>query len=103
MTDDRRFRHVCVLLHDGHVLTDGAGGLPSSLGGEPEIDLATRARACGDPDAVLVAPEVEAGRGSLTLLSVFGPRSGSPVDGPGCRWTRSRTTTPRCWPSCARY
>lgn len=81
MTDDRRFRHVCVLLHDGHVLTDGAGGLPSSLGGEPEIDLATRARACGDPDAVLVAPEVEAGRGSLTLLSVFGPRSGSPVDG----------------------
>jgi aminoglycoside phosphotransferase (APT) family kinase protein len=81
MPDDPRIRHVCVLLHDGHVLTDDDGRLPSYVDKDPWGVLARRVSTCGDPGAVLAAPQVEVGSGSSTMLSVFGSRGETAVDG----------------------
>jgi aminoglycoside phosphotransferase (APT) family kinase protein len=78
MPDDQRFRHVCVLLHERRVLTDDEGRVPSYVD-HAWSGLARRTGTCGDPGAVLVAPQIEVG--SSTLLSVFGSRSETPVYG----------------------
>ena len=81
MPDDPRIRHVCVLLREGHVLTDDEGRLPSYVDDQAGSDLARRAHTCGDPGAVLVAPQIAVGSDSSTLLSLFGSRAGTVVEG----------------------
>jgi hypothetical protein len=78
------FRQICVLLRDGLVLTDHRGRLRSYVDDEPWADLERRAVTCGDPDAVLVAPQVLVGADEHTLLSVFAPRTETAASG---RWT----------------
>jgi aminoglycoside phosphotransferase (APT) family kinase protein len=70
-----------VLLRDGRVLTDDEGRLPSYVDDHPWSDLARRARVSGDPDAVLLAPQVEVRADPQILLSVFGSRAGAGLDG----------------------
>jgi aminoglycoside phosphotransferase (APT) family kinase protein len=77
-------RQLCALLHDGAVLTDVERRVPSYDGDQRHEPLADRARTCGDPTAVLVAPQLEVHEDPMVLLSVFASR-GEPVDG---TWTR---------------
>jgi aminoglycoside phosphotransferase (APT) family kinase protein len=81
MPEDRRFHQVCVLLHDGRVLTDDQGRLPSYVEEEHWLVLERRVAACGDTRAVLVGPQLRLGSDPATLLSVFGSRGGDAVDG----------------------
>ena len=84
MSETDRIRQVCALLCDGRVLTDEASRLPSYDEEHPWTDLQRRARAAGDPGAVLVAPQVMTGSEPTVLLSVFGSRAGTTVAG---TWT----------------
>lgn len=81
MPEDPQVRQVCVLLRDGRALTDSAGRLPAYVGVDAWDDLGRRARVCGDPGAVLVAPQVMPHRDPTALLSVFGSRTPSVVAG----------------------
>ena len=81
MPDVPQFRQVCALLRDGQVLTDDEGRLPSYDDDQPWGDLTRRAGMSGDPGAVPVAPQVEVGTDPVRLLSVFGSRTATSVDG----------------------
>jgi aminoglycoside phosphotransferase (APT) family kinase protein len=81
MPVSQSFRQVCVLLRDGRVLTDRDGQLRSYLDDSPLDDLERRARVCGDPQAVLVAPQYLVGSEPTVLLSIFGSRIAGDVDG----------------------
>ena len=78
---ETKVRQVCALLRDGCVLTDEEGRLPSYEAEDTWDDPRRRAHACGDPAAVLVAPQIMVGSDPTVLLSVFGPRSETTVDG----------------------
>jgi len=69
-------RHLCALLHEGHVLTDDLRRIPSYDEGHRHTPLARRAAICGDADAVLTAPQLLVHEDPLVLLSVFTPRDG---------------------------
>jgi aminoglycoside phosphotransferase (APT) family kinase protein len=84
LSDEPQVRQVCVLLREGRVLTDERGTLPSYASEETWDELGRRVRVCGDPEAVLVAPQVQAGPDRAVVLSVFGSRTETSVDG---TWT----------------
>lgn len=67
-------RQLCVLLSDGAVLTDARRRVPSYDGDQRHASLAQRARTCGDPNAVLVAPQLEVHEDPMVRLSVFASR-----------------------------
>lgn len=73
--------HLCVLLHQGHVLTDAEHRVPAYDAPEQHVSLRERTTACGDGSAVPVAPQVQVHADPTTLLSVFGPRGDARVDG----------------------
>jgi len=81
MPDDPQVRQICVLLRDGQVLTDERGRLPSYLAEDEWDDLVRRTRTCGDPHAVLLAPQLLVGSDPTTLLNVFGSRVETTVEG----------------------
>jgi aminoglycoside phosphotransferase (APT) family kinase protein len=81
LSDAPQVRQVCVLLRDGRVLTDAQGRLPSYQAEDAWDDLDRRVRACGDPDAVLVAPQALVGSGPAVVLSVFASRTDTGGDG----------------------
>ena len=68
------FSQMCVLTSGGLVRTDERGRLPAYDDDSPVDDLRQRAQACGDPDAVLVAPQRLAAEDPTVLLSLFAPR-----------------------------
>jgi aminoglycoside phosphotransferase (APT) family kinase protein len=76
-------RQLCVLLRDGRVLTDERGRLPSYDAADEWDDLGVRARICGDPAAVLIAPQTVVGEDPRRMLNVFASRTDVTVDG---RW-----------------
>jgi hypothetical protein len=76
-------RQLCALLHEGAVLTDADRRVPSYDDDQRHVSLTTRAKACGDPTAVLVAPQLQVHPDPMVLLSVFASR-GAPVAG---TWT----------------
>ena len=82
--DDPRVRQICVLLRDRRTLTDDRARLRSYVEERPWLDLERRAAACGDPGAVLVAPQVLIGSEPTVLLNVFGSRSNAALEG---TWT----------------
>ena len=85
MPDPTPVRQLCVLLRDGRVLTDDDGRLPTYVDDHPWIDLDRRALTCGDPSAVLVAPQLPVSAdGHLLMLNVFASRTNTAVDG---TWT----------------
>jgi aminoglycoside phosphotransferase (APT) family kinase protein len=84
MSETRAVRQVCALLHDGRVLTDDAGRLPSFDDPDGYASLARRARTCGDPAAVPVAPQLQLSSEPPAMLSVFVSRGDVRVDG---HWT----------------
>src|SRR5262249_24992579 len=84
MPDDPRVRQICVLMRDGRVLTDDQGRLLSYDAEDTEDDVGRRALACGDPNAVSIAPQFLVGSDPTVLLTVFGSRGESTVGGP---WT----------------
>ena len=88
MPDPRAVRQVCVLLRDGRVLTDDDGRLPSYVDDQPWIDLDRRALTCGDPSAVLVAPQLPVSPDGHLLISVFASRTDTAVDGTGRQSTQ---------------
>jgi aminoglycoside phosphotransferase (APT) family kinase protein len=67
-------RQLCVLLHEGHVLTDAERRVPSYDEDHRHTPLTKRAAACGDPTAVLVAPQLQVHEDPMVLLSVFSSR-----------------------------
>ena len=75
------FSQMCVLTSGGQVRTDERGRLPAYDDDSPVDDLRQRAQACGDPDAVLVAPQRLAAEDPTVLLSLFAPRGEVPPDG----------------------
>jgi aminoglycoside phosphotransferase (APT) family kinase protein len=66
-------RHLCAVLHDGHVLTDETGQVPGFDSDERDTSLVDLAVASGDADAVLVAPQLQVTADPCLLLSVFAP------------------------------
>jgi aminoglycoside phosphotransferase (APT) family kinase protein len=74
-------RQLCALLRDGRVLTDDRGRLPAYDDEHPLAGLERRAAACGDADAVLVAPQLHVGSEPTTVLNVFGSRRPTRVEG----------------------
>jgi hypothetical protein len=81
MPEPARVRQVCVLIRDSQVLTDGQGRLPSYETDQEWEDLERRARASGDPGAVLVAPQLFVHAEPTVMLSVFESRARAAVDG----------------------
>ena len=77
-------RQLCVLLHEDHVLTDAERRVPSYDGDQRHMPLQERAATCGDPDAVLISPQLQVHEDPMVLLSVFASR-GDRVVG---TWTR---------------
>jgi hypothetical protein len=84
MPDTPLVRQLCVLKRDGLVLTDDDGRLRTYDAADEWDDVERRARECGDPGAVLVAPQMVAGSDPRLLLNLFASRTDVPVDG---RWT----------------
>lgn len=84
MAESPTVRQICVLLRGGRVLTDDQGRLPSYQAEYSWDDLEPRVLVCGDPAAVLVAPQVMVTLEPPVLLSVFGSRSGTVIEG---TWT----------------
>ncbi len=84
MPDPTPVRQLCVLLRDGRVLTDDDGRLPTYVDDHPWIDLDRRALTCGDPSAVLVAPQLPVSADGHLLMNVFASRTNTAVDG---TWT----------------
>jgi len=72
--DPTPVRQLCVLLRDGRVLTDDEGRLPSYVDEHPWIDVDRRALTCGDPSAVLVAPQLPVSPDGHLLMNVFAPQ-----------------------------
>jgi aminoglycoside phosphotransferase (APT) family kinase protein len=67
-------RQLCVLLHEDHVLTDAERRVPSYDEDHRHTPLRERATTCGDPAAVLVAPQLQVQADPMVLLSVFASR-----------------------------
>jgi aminoglycoside phosphotransferase (APT) family kinase protein len=84
MSENPQVRQLCALLRDGLVLTDERGRIPSYVDEHPWVDLQRRAITCGDPGAVLVAPQVLVGPDERLLMNVFASRTETAVDG---TWT----------------
>jgi aminoglycoside phosphotransferase (APT) family kinase protein len=84
LSEAPQVRQVCVLLREGRVLTDERSRLSSYRSEDTWDELGRRVRACGDPGAVLVAPQVQAGPDPSVVLSVFASRTDTAVDG---TWT----------------
>ncbi len=76
-------RQLCVLLRDGRVLTDERGRLPSYDAEDDWDDVGVRARTCGDPGAVLIAPQTVIGSDPGLMLNLFASRADVAVAG---RW-----------------
>ena len=84
MSETRVIRQVCALLSDGRVLTDDAGRLPSYDDEEWHASPARQARTCGDPTAVMVAPQLWIPTEPPSTLSIFASRHEAPAGG---HWT----------------
>jgi aminoglycoside phosphotransferase (APT) family kinase protein len=84
MSKQPQIRQLCVLLREGLVLTDERGRLRSVHDEQPWVDLQRRALTCGDPAAVLVAPQTIVSPDEQVLMNVFASRTDPDVDG---TWT----------------
>jgi aminoglycoside phosphotransferase (APT) family kinase protein len=74
-------RQLCVLIHDGQILTDVDRHVPSRDDEDQHTPLPQLASTSGDPAAVLVAPQLRVSADPQVLLNVFSPRSQTRVDG----------------------